>query len=464
MENILTTTLRRAKSFLILALVALALYQAGRLWFIHLANRNFFEYVSARFVPSVPERGWEFVRPMRVVSGSGDGVFAMRYDGLMDVPFRTYFDTVMTEMFANGRFVSEAETDYRRVLSRPVLIYEYAFYMPGDVFPLGFNQRTTGFLTGRGVLEFNSVAIWPWVDGQDARVFFINNDRTWEFVLDAAREQLVFPIHPVPSSSIHFVSSILEGYEFLPPGSFVARSGDIGFSYFPVIVTNPYRPHIGGSLEHIRNQVSHFFDNPATINHRVAGDGVWTVSNIHTVVRYFGTDVLEYSSFRPRRRNITTSFLDDFSAAWAFILNDPHVIDENEVFLTGFEARGTGYVFWFGYIIDNFPILMPDNWEVSSPEDILPAPIEVVVEQGRVVQYRRLAHNFRLSDVHSWLDLDLDNFIEGAAGPLVGLSLGYHMSPWDSSLRLGWMGWYAEAYEDGLETEAYEGYLEPENP
>jgi len=451
MENMLTTTLRRAKSFLILALVALAIYQTGRLWFVHMANRNFFLYVTARFVPSVPERSREFVRPMRVIRGAGDGQFAIQYDRLMDTSYRVFFDTVMSELLAGGRFVSVADTDYERILSHPVLIFEYAFAMPGDVFPLGFDSRATTFLTTRGLQEFNSVAIWPSVEGSNVSVFFTSEGRTWEFVLDGVRENLGPNILPVSASSIHFVSAALEGYECLPPGTFVARSGDIGFSYFPVTVSNPYRRLGMINSSHIRNQVAHFFDNPATINARIAGDGVLTFSNIHTVVRYFATDVLEYANFRPRHQNVVTTFLDDFSAAWAFVAGDPHVADENEIFLTGFEARGSGYVFWFGYIVDNFPILMPDNWEVSSPDDILPAPIEVLIDRGRVVRYRRLAHNFSIGDSHVWLGLDLEGFLESQERPLAGLRLGYLMNSGESRLRLGLHGLYAEVNQPEYE-------------
>jgi len=452
MENVMSITLRRAKTFLILALVALAIYQTGRLWFVHFTNRNFFPYIAARFVPSVPERSREFVRPMRVVQGAGNGLFAVRYSGLMDMPLRNYFDTVMTELFNGGRFVGVVETDYERLLSHPMLKYEYAFYMPAEVFPLAFNPRAATFLTARGISEFSAVAVWPSAGGQDARVFFIGNGQTWEFALDAAREDLSFGIAPVSTDSIHFVSAALEGYEYLPAGNFVARSGSRGFAYSPIIVTNHYRPGAtGGDLPHIRNRVAHFFDNPATINDRVAGDGVWTFSNIHTVVRYFGTDVLEYSSFRSRRQNVDTSFLDAFSAAWAFIANDPHVV--NEIFLTGFEERGAGYVFWFGYIVDNFPILMQDSWEVSSAEDILPAPIEVVVDQGRVARYRRLAHNFSVDDSHGWLEIDLDSLLENQEAPLIGLSVGYPMRPRETRLRLGLWGIYAEIYEEEYEYE-----------
>jgi len=134
--------------------------------------------------------------------------------------------------------------------------------------------------------------------------------------------------------------------------------------------------------------------------------------------------------------------MEDFSAALAFIRDDDHVV--NEFFLKGFEPRGDGYVFWFGYIIENYPILMPEGWPVSSPEDILPAPIEAVVEQGRVVFYRRLAHNFHADDTHNWLTdnaLNLEELLYGREFPI--LSLGYPMRLADS-LRLEWLAMHSE--------------------
>ena len=438
------TVYRRIKSFLILIFVALAIFMTGQLWFVHLSNRNFFLYLTARWNPSVAEGYRDFVRPMRSIYGDGTGRFHISYSGLMDPTPSDFFDMVMAELFDNGSFVSVNAVNYEVLLSRPLLMFQYAFDMPGAVFPLGFNQRSGAFLTNRGVTEFSSVAIWlPSGNQSGISIFFLGGGLAWEFTVDSAGLE-GFPIHPVTTGSLYFVSAALEGYRDLYPGIFVPRSGDFGwFAYYPIIVTNPYLTHIGGPMSHIRNQVSHFFDNPATIHAREAGDGVWTFSNIHTAVRYFETDVLEYASFRPRPRNATSSLIGDFSAALAFIDEvDDHVI--NEFFLKGFEPRGDGFVFWFGYIIDNFPILLPDGWSASSRNDILPAPIEVVVEQEQVVLYRRLAHNFQLYGANEWVraeDLNLERLLDGQETPVSGMNLGYHIRPGmrqDDRLLLEW--------------------------
>ena len=446
------TTLRRLKSLLIVALVALAIYMTGQLWFVNLSNRNFFLYLRDRITASAPDGYSDFVRPMRVIYGDGSGRFDISYSGLVDPHPRALMDTVLTGLFSSGTFIGVGETDFYRIFSRPVLIYEYAFSMPGSIFPLGFNQRTGAFLTGHGVDEFTSVAIWLPENADGLRVFFINDDRAWEFsVITAAA--INFPTHGVPASSLHFVAAVLEGYDFLPPGLFIARHGGVGrLGYHPVAVINPYRTTFGGSLNHFRNNVTHFFANPATISARVASDGVWTVSSNHTTMRYYDTEVLEYLSFRPRRRSNVPSFMEDFSAALAFIGDDIHVV--NEIFLAGFEERGTTNVFWFSYIVDNFPILLPEGWEVSSPEDILPYPIEVHVDRGQVIRYRRLAHHFELRDDPQLFTPDFDRFLAEQNEPVEQinrLSLGYLMCS-NSDLLLGWLATFEDIdYEPDYE-------------
>ena len=444
------TTLRRFKSFFIVAFAVLAIYQTSQLWFLHLANRNFFLYLSDRWDTSVADGYREFVRPMRVVYGDGTGRFDISYSGLLHQRPRDYFDTILTQLFTTRiNFVGESETDYVRLLSRPMLKFEYGFSMPGSIFPLGFGQRTGAVLTSRGIAEFTSVVIWlPYNDYENKHVFFIDGERTWEFVMESVGAD-AFPIIPVPTSPLHFVSAALEEREDFLPCTFIAQHGVRRLAVYPVVGVNPYIPPIGGTLPFVRNQVAHFFNNPATINARIAGDGVWTFSNVHTTVR-FHTEVLEYASFRPSRQNFASTFIRDFSTALAFVDNDPHVT--NEIFLMGYESRGTSYVFWFGYILDNFPVLMPEGgWQVTSELDILPAPIEVVVAQGRVVNYRRLTHNFHLADSHIWLELNLDAFLATQDGPVNGLALGHQMHGSWGNLRLGWRALYTPVEIEDLE-------------
>jgi hypothetical protein len=86
--------------------------------------------------------------------------------------------------------------------------------------------------------------------------------------------------------------------------------------------------------------------------------------------------------------------LTDFSAALAFVKDDP--LMNNEIFLRNYEERdGREHVFWFGFVIENWPLILTQEWftgeNCTSP---LLAPIEVTVENGRVIRYRRIAYSF----------------------------------------------------------------------
>ena len=448
--------MRRVKVFLILGLAALAIYQTGQLWFVNLANRNFFFPLPARAL-GVDAAGYRaFVRPKRLIFGDGQGLFNIHYSGLTDEMPMGYFESVLTQLFNNGNVVESGYTDYVRILSRPVIIFEYAFPMPARIFPIGFGQRNGAFLTSVRVDTFNSVAIWPpYGDDYGIRVFFISPEQTWEFALDTgATMRLASPIVTMSTDRPHYVSAALEGYIDLPPHVFIARTGDavLEYAFNPVTVTNPYFTHMGGpGLNFVRHQVTQFFDNPATITSRVASDGVWTFSNIHTAVRYFDTAVLEYVSFRSRRQNVTSGLIGDFIAALEFIENDAHVI--NELYLAGFDDSEPANVFWFGYIIGDYPLLMPAGWEVSSPDDILPAPIEIIVDQGRVVRYRRLAFNFSVDyGVYEWISLDIENLQSYGDGPIENLSLGYYLRP-NGRLGLEWWAFESQVFEAGQNME-----------
>ena len=63
----------------------------------------------------------------------------------------------MAELFDNGAFVGVNAVDYEVLLSRPLLMFQYAFDMPGAVFPLGWAILITyiGLAVASGVGYFS---------------------------------------------------------------------------------------------------------------------------------------------------------------------------------------------------------------------------------------------------------------------------------------------------------------------
>ena len=389
------------KSLAILGLAALSVFLTVQLWLVNIPNRSFFPYLAARLTPAAPERAGDLVRPFRIISGTGDGYFDMMYNNIAGSRFWEYGTSAITAILQNGTFISRIETDMPYILKNPVLIYQYAFYMNPGIFTQAFDQRT-GLLTDAEVSYFRAVAVLPPQNIDDTlRVFFIRDDYTWQFALVPTGRQFSNVFHgveiPPPSNPYR---------RFVPtenPLAFVPQFHE-NFYYHPIMASNPYENHSGLlQLAFIHNQVEHFFANPATINHEVVNE-IYTFRNLNTVVRYLPWDVIEYTSFRTIGR-ATPNFIADFSAAIAFVDRDPNIV--NEFFLAGYDTRGRENVFWFDYAINDFPLVFTQYWH-TSPDCTHPLrhAIEVVVENGRVIRYRKIPFTFEIdTSVHASLRL-----------------------------------------------------------
>jgi hypothetical protein len=375
------------KSILILALAALAVFQVSQLWLVNFTNRNFFLYLQARFPPSAPDGQSAFAQPFRIVSGAGDGLFSIRYSEIADSNEWLFSTSVLDAILQHGVF--SGETTMSQVISRPVLICEYTFAMCAETFAAALGQRSSTLLTDVDIENFSGVAIQPTGD-EALRVFFIDATSVWEFNLHTSRrhapDDFRFVISPANPERPHFIATH-DG--FLP----VVPRGIL--SYNAVLAENPFQDAQGlFTLTHIRGKIESFFDNPATIIPSVSGvDNVYTFSNRNTMVRYLENAVLEYTSYRTISRSSPDNFMMDFSAALAFVRDDPYV--KNEIFLRNHETRERTHIFWFDYVIDNRPMVFAEEWRTGPLcADPLFAPIEVIVDHGRVVRYRRLAYNF----------------------------------------------------------------------
>jgi len=372
-----------AKSLLIIGLAALSVFLTARLWLVHIPNHNFVPYVRARFASTVPDEASDLVRPFRIVQGSGDGYFSVLYRGIHNSDQWHYGEQIIADVLQNGNFIGRVETDMALIVDAPVIIYQYAFNMRAAVFAEAFGPRMTAVLMGSGISHFNAVAIHISEEGDSTlNVFFIGDTHTWEFsLLNSVFEFCI----PSARGDVHHL--------VFEDGGFVSRLTR-HFPHNPVSFTNPYRDRTGQlNLSHIGGQISHFFANPATINQGVSAGGVYTFSNLSTVVRYLPWDVIEYTSFRTISRLSPTSLVTDFSAAFAFVNSDPNI--RNDFFLAGYEDIGHERVFWFGYTIGNFPIRLTEYW-YTGPECTNPLihPIEVTVDNGRVIRYRKIVYNF----------------------------------------------------------------------
>jgi len=352
-------------------------------------------YVAARFTSTAPDGVSDLVRPFRIISGAGDGYFDIKYSNIAESLLWEDGKAIIGAVLQNGVFVRryEHEIDEPQILDVPVVIYQYAFDMSAAAFAQAFDmyQRAGAVFADRDITTFNAVAVQPSYDDRHIlNVFFIGDGYTWEFALEpTGRTDGMFDIYIPSAYALH--------RSFVPTENKLVFTTRLHphFAYHPIAVTNPYKNHAGMlDLAFIRERVEHFFDNPATINHGLSAvGGVYTFNNLRTSVRYMPWHVIEYASFRTIGRGSAAEFASNFSAAFAFVQDDPNVI--NEFFLAGYDIRGRETAFRFGYVVDNFPLVLTGPW-YTGPDCTNPLlyPIEVVVENGRVVRYSKIVYNF----------------------------------------------------------------------
>lgn len=379
------------KSFIIIGLAALAVYQVSRLWLVELMDGNFFFYLQARFPQAVPDGQSSFTRPYRIVSGGGsERLFGIRYSGIGGSEEWIYGENAIRAILQSGSF--DGETEFSSILEPPILIYEYAFDMCAETFARALGRRNADLLTDAGIETFRAIAIRP-PDPQTPLLtaYFISDTRAWRFTMPLSvprqTDEFAFQVRSANPAVLHFIATPDGFLPQIPPG---------GFIYNRVATENPFRDPQGlFRITHIRRQVEPFFDNPSVII--PSAREVYTFTTRNTMIRYLENAVLEYTSFRTFGRTAQGNFMDDFSAALAFIASDPHVT--NEVFLQNHEPRGRGHIFYFNYVIDNRPLVLTEEWSTGANCTApLLSPIEITVEYGRVTRYRRLAYTFTIAE------------------------------------------------------------------
>ena len=389
MENIRYKIIPTSKSIAIIALTVLAVFLAMQLWLISIPNRSFFPYMEARFATAVPDTAVSLVRPKRIISGAGDGYFNITYSSIGSYAPFAYGRHAISTILDRGSFVQVNDAQRQLVFELPVIILEYALGLDSAIFASAMGHRSAANITAAGVQNFDAVAIFPPMEeGGMLTVFFIchGSGYTWQFIANNVNH---FYVESAADSHRPFVQGEV-------PFTFNAALTH-QFTYYPLLAINPYENEFGQLHQgFIHSRVAHFFDNPTTMNRGLAGE-IYTFSNLNTVVRYLPYDVLEYTSFRTIGRretgNFRTNFLRDFSAAIDFIAQDRNV--RNETFLAAHETRGRENVFWFGIAVENFPIVIEAPWYAHSHcTEPMHHPIEVIVDQGRVIRYRKIPYVF----------------------------------------------------------------------
>jgi len=379
-ERISPQNKNTAKNICLVFLTALSIYQISQLWLVESISHNFF-YANLNHI--VEPHNDYFKRPTRILTNLGElggNRFNVLYETL-DSNILDILNNIFDEVLSNGELVSMHDTiEKNNLLQNSNIIWEYSFNVPARILsvPIGLDY-------------FDSVVFVPSTAASNlVYMFFVDNarDKAAQFNLVSLRNRDILNALIQASyreiADFHYASSLIMGFDF-DKNIFLPMWRGNTFSFYDVIMQNSFVDQ-----PNIRANITSFFENPNAVwgSRRY---GVYIFGDANQVVRYFDNDTLEFVS---HRQGLSPLGLEaDFDIAVSFINRDPLVV--NDFYLTRFEEDYNKRVFYFDYIVENFPIILSESFKAKTG---LNHALEVTVENGIVTRYRKIAHNFIVSD------------------------------------------------------------------
>jgi len=384
-----------AQNAAILLLVALTVFQTGQLWLGASSSHDFFNLFESLLTRGSEneEQGVGFASPYRLVFGAPGGELKLKYGDIANDEGKEYGDRIIAEFLKSGEFVARGVSDLRKITNGWFVVYDYAFAMPAQLFARCYGQRGAAFVSQ--VEAFDRLVIAPSETGGETRLFFIDSgeDLTYEFKANAdggAAGGLVSAI----SAARGIRCALFSGGLFVTDAFVPIIEG--GFSFKPVYVVNPYAQGGRAAIYTVEKEIDLFFANPIAKSAVTAAD-VFMFSDSSVVVKYYSNHILEYQNFKTETARGDSGVIADYAAAAAFIAKDTNVV--NDFYLAGYAEDGFKRSFYFDYAVDGFRLIIPDAMRIKS-ELGTDRAIEITVEAGRVVYYKKIAYSF-------WPDAEL---------------------------------------------------------
>jgi len=407
--------MNKVKTGLIFLLSGLAIYLTSQLWFVKISSRNFFYYMleHTHTQPHNLENERNFAWPYRLITNYGSNRFTIQYSGLSTCELREICDGIIVSLLRDGVHIGTQELDYDGILSSRGYIFEYAFNMPLSALSMAYGRAFSDDLT-----HITSIAFLPSNDNHEETIVWLLDEEN----LIMSGYSVPMPLPPVtggpPRSDqiIIYNSSILSGHDFGSRNVFIAGFTEEGYRYPILNIVNPYAEN-ELLMNVIEQHINVFFENPSAKRSFMGEHNVYTYVDGTTVVRYFQNNVLEYSKYRTGVSEV--GLIRSFNIALNFIESDAFVVDE--FYLAGFEQIDNEFFFYFDYVIENLPLILPDEYigrDLPSGHTTINHAIEVTVREGLVVNYRKIVYNFIPDTISHRTRLDFESVLPGILAPL----------------------------------------------
>lgn len=394
---------------------SLAVYQAGLLWFNNLSSHNTFTFATFASMinnsdqtqaSNLDENMLSFTKPYRININTGD-YYKLIYDDIENLAEVILIDKIIDSNLKNLNSFSTITLD--ELFNKEGFLYEYAFAMPSEIFHSIRGAKNSSLVDAIplfniiGLVDFNTST-------NSATLVFCDNSEenlciAYEINLNKEDLSSLINLHDKyktihyeqGTNEFRYISSITNSISVFNKNVFLPIWEKNSFAYKPIKEENPYRGTSSASsgplLSSIENQITMFFANPDII-YTSMPNGIFTFSDEYTVVRYYDNHILEYNNYLVDYKAQSNGFLSDYATAINFIENDTNIV--NNYYLSDFKETGKTSKFYFDYTINNMDMTLSNILRMEN--NGLNHFIEIIVENGRVKNYKKYAYQFFVED------------------------------------------------------------------
>lgn len=384
------------KSVLLSFLIIASIYQVITLWFDNVSDRNFFYSVINRFTNFISEPQEEdkayMINPriMGVYLGASDKDFTIIERGGDD--YRNILNE-STKMILKVVSAGEFEGIYDKadfIWEKRGLIFSLSMPMSKEILASDLNVNSGKF---EGIVNVSSLGIIPATDTDSkVKAYFISENANQIYVFslpvselkdenDAVRkfiEKTTAKGYPAYISTLKNEIELFNGNVLLPLPS------DTIYYFNPLALNIPFIEDGTIKSDALEEYINIFFDNP-NVKWTIQNNDIMIYGDDNALIKYNENGLLEYSGLE-NSNNVTQTVSAAFNTAEEFLKRD-YLLSNLDYYLVNFEDKDGKKTFYYAYGYDHLPIHLEES---LLSKNTLTYPIEITVQKGKVVKYRRL--------------------------------------------------------------------------
>lgn len=389
--------INKMKSFVIIILVIAAVYQTGLLWLEDTASHNFFYTVFG--LGGQKEFTAEenvLLLPSKFVIGSGNRKYTVAYaNDIEQEEVLSKGNDLLQEVLTQAEAgIMQQTIPWDNILEEKCLLLEYHFSVLVSEYFENYNKK----LIVPEIESFNCIAFVPSKTSNGiTNIYFINTNlgQSWKVTMEKSRNSTnLYTMLESNENDLTYVSTKQSGFNLFQDSVFVPQWKGNRLAYRSVMEVNPFMQDGSINRYFLENSVDSFFKNLEADWNRVDEMGTFVFSDETVVVRYYPKGILEYYSYGTYDTEITTDIITGYQICKNFMNNDTSL--ETEVYLSGLEMNRNEIIYYFDYVVDNYPILLS---EAVQKDFDMPHAVEISIRGNSVRKYKRYAHNFKAVEI-----------------------------------------------------------------